>query len=114
MNLSQLAVGSAGIVTSIGGEGALRQHILDMGVIPGQKIEVVKLAPLGDPMELEIRGYSLTMRLADAENIEIEPLPDAASTAGKHPGHRQLTPEEALSKEEAVLEKWEVDDYFDT
>ena len=114
MNLSQLAVGSAGIVTSIGGEGALRQHILDMGVIPGQKIEVVKLAPLGDPMELEIRGYSLTMRLADAENIEIEPLMDAASTAGKHPGHHQLTPEEALSKEEAVLEKWEVDDYLDT
>ena len=74
MNLSQLAVGSTGIVKSIGGEGALRQHILDMGVIPGQQIEVVKLAPLGDPMELEIRGYSLTLRLADAENIAIEPL----------------------------------------
>ena len=81
MNLSQLPVGSAGIVTKIGGEGALRQHILDMGVVPGQQIEVVKLAPLGDPMELEIRGYSLTLRLADAENIDIEPLHTEAANA---------------------------------
>ncbi len=77
MNLSELSAGHSAVVTTVGGEGALRQHILDMGVTPGQMITVVKLAPLGDPMELEIRGYSLTLRLADAEKIEICPLTDA-------------------------------------
>ena len=77
MNLSQLAVGSTGIVKSIGGEGALRQHILDMGVIPGQQIEVVKLAPLGDPMEITVRNYELSVRKADAEMIEVELVEEA-------------------------------------
>ena len=77
MNLSELKAGHSAAVAAIGGEGALRQHILDMGVTPGQKITVVKLAPLGDPMELEIRGYSLTLRLADAEKIEVCPLTEA-------------------------------------
>ena len=80
MTLKELAVGKSGIVRVVGGEGALRQHFLDMGVLPGAKVSVVKLAPLGDPMELRIHGYELTLRLADAEQIKA--LADAAREAG--------------------------------
>ena len=59
------------MITAVGGEGALRQHFLDMGVIPGVEVTLVKYAPMGDPMELRIHGYELTLRLADAEKIEI-------------------------------------------
>ena len=62
------------MITSVGGEGALRQHFLDMGVIPGAEVTVVKFAPMGDPMELQIHGYELTLRLADADQIEIQPI----------------------------------------
>ena len=72
MTLKELSVGSSAIVTTVGGEGALRQHFLDMGVIPGAQVTLVKFAPMGDPMELRIHGYELTLRLADAEKIEIE------------------------------------------
>ncbi|MCR5295251.1 MAG: ferrous iron transport protein B [Lachnospiraceae bacterium] len=74
MNLSTLKPGQSARITEVGGEGALRQHFLDMGVIPGAAVTVIKLAPLGDPMELRIHGYELTLRLADAEKIAIEPL----------------------------------------
>lgn len=73
MTLKDLEAGKSAIVTKVGGEGALRQHFLDMGVIPGAEVKVIKLAPMGDPMELRIRGYELTLRLADAAQIEITP-----------------------------------------
>ncbi|MBR0134605.1 MAG: ferrous iron transport protein A, partial [Clostridia bacterium] len=73
MTLKELSAGSSARILSVGGEGALRQHFLDMGVIPGAEITVIKLAPMGDPMELRIHGYELTLRLADAERITIEP-----------------------------------------
>lgn len=74
MNLRELPVGKSAVIVSVGGEGALRQHFLDMGVIPGAEVSVVKYAPMGDPMELQIHGYELTLRLADAEQIGIEPI----------------------------------------
>ena len=74
MTLRELEIGRSGKVTSVGGQGALRQHFLDMGVIPGAVITVVKYAPMGDPVELMIHGYQLTLRLDDAARIEIEPV----------------------------------------
>lgn len=72
MNLAELKTGRSAVIKKVGGEGALRQHFLDMGVIPGAKVKLEKLAPLGDPMELRIHGYELTLRLNDARLIEIE------------------------------------------
>ncbi len=74
MKLAELKIGKSAKITAVGGEGALRQHFLDMGVIPGAEVTVVKYAPMGDPIELEIHGYELTLRLADAGEIEIEPI----------------------------------------
>lgn len=74
MTLKELKIGKHAAITKIGGEGALRQHFLDMGVIPGAEVTMVKYAPMGDPVELQIHGYELTLRLADAERIEIEPI----------------------------------------
>ena len=74
MTLNDLKPGHSAVIETVGGEGALRQHFLDMGVIPGTEVTVVKLAPMGDPMELRIHGYELTLRLADAEKIEIVPV----------------------------------------
>jgi len=71
MTLDELKQGQSAIITSVGGEGSLRQHFLDMGLIPTTKVKLVKFAPLGDPMELLVRGYNLSLRLADAANIEI-------------------------------------------
>ena len=73
MTLKNLELGSTAVITAVGGEGSLRQHFLDMGVIPGAEITLIKYAPMGDPMELRIHGYELTLRLADAEKIEIRP-----------------------------------------
>lgn len=74
MTLKELEIGKLAVVTKTGGEGSLRQHFLDMGVIPGAEITVVKYAPMGDPMELHVQGYELTLRLADAEKILVEPI----------------------------------------
>lgn len=74
MKLNDLNIGRTAVICSVGGEGALRQHFLDMGVIPGTEVKVVKLAPMGDPMELQIHGYALTIRIDDAKKIEIVPL----------------------------------------
>ncbi len=71
MTLNELKIGESGRIDTVGGAGALRQHFLDMGVIPGAEITLVKLAPMGDPMELRIHGYELTLRLDDAEKISI-------------------------------------------
>lgn len=74
MTLKELTVGKTAVITKTGGEGSLRQHFLDMGVIPGAEITLVKFAPMGDPAEFQIQGYELTLRLADAEKIQVEPL----------------------------------------
>ena len=76
MTLKELPVGKSAVITTVGGEGALRQHFLDMGVIPGNEVACVRLAPLGDPMELRIYGYELTLRLDDAAKIEITDVKD--------------------------------------
>ena len=73
MTLRELEIGRTAVVTAVGGSGALRQHFLDMGVIPGTEVTVVKYAPMGDPMELMLHGYQLTLRLADAAQIDVDP-----------------------------------------
>lgn len=72
MKLSQLVPGKCGIIKTVGGEDALRHHLLDMGLTPGTKILLRKIAPLGDPLELNLRGYELTLRKDDAEKITLE------------------------------------------
>ena len=71
LTLRDLEIGKTATVISVGGEGALRQHFLDMGVIPEADVTMIKYAPMGDPVELRIHGYELTLRLADAEKIVI-------------------------------------------
>ncbi|MBQ3106055.1 MAG: ferrous iron transport protein B [Eggerthellaceae bacterium] len=72
ITLKDLAIGESATVTAVGGEGSLRQHFLDMGIIPGTKITLVKYAPMGDPMEFQVRGYQLTLRMADAAKIAVK------------------------------------------
>ncbi len=94
MKLSDLKIGQTARVETVGGEGALRQHFLDMGLIPGTAVTLVKLAPMGDPMELRIRGYELTMRVADAERIDVKAVEDSSieqkdekeRKSSEHPG----------------------------
>ena len=74
MTLKELEIGKSAVIKNVGSEGALRQHFLDMGMIPGAEVTVVKLAPMGDPMELQIHGYELTLRLVEAAQIEIEEI----------------------------------------
>ena len=88
MKLNELKAGQSARIETVGGEGALRQHFLDMGVIPGAEITLVKLAPMGDPMELRIHGYELTLRLADAAKIEISPIDEAAAHPFSGGGHK--------------------------
>ena len=85
MTLDKIKVGGVAVVTAVGGEGSLRHHFLDMGVIPGAEVMVVKLAPMGDPMELKIHGYELTLRLADAAQIEVTEI----ETANQQPQKKQ-------------------------
>ena len=77
MTLKELQIGKSAVVNTVGGSGALRQHFLDMGLIPGAEVTLVKLAPMGDPMELRIHGYELTLRLDDAAQIGITPTEKA-------------------------------------
>ena len=74
MKLSEIKTGQTVRITEVGGEGALRQHFLDMGVIPGAEVTLMKLAPMGDPMEFRIHGYELTLRVADAADITVEEI----------------------------------------
>lgn len=74
MTLKELEIGKSAVIETVGGSGELRQHFLDMGMIPGAEVTVVKLAPMGDPMELQVHGYELTLRLAEADQIEIAPI----------------------------------------
>ena len=73
MTLKELKIGESAVIDAVGGAGALRQHFLDMGLIPGEKVTLVKFAPMGDPMELQIHGYELTLRLDDAAQITVTP-----------------------------------------
>lgn len=73
MTLGELPVGRAAVIKNVGGEGALRCRFLDMGLIPRTRVEVRKVAPMGDPIEIRIRGYELTIRKEDAEKIEVVP-----------------------------------------
>ena len=72
MTLDKLPVGKNAVITAVGGEGALRLRLLDMGIIPKTGVRVRKVAPMGDPLEIEIRGYELTLRLEDAAKITVE------------------------------------------
>ena len=87
MTLNDLEIGSSGIITAVGGEGSLRQHFLDMGVIPGAEVTLIKYAPMGDPMELRIHGYELTLRRADGEKVDSPPSPPETPP----PHQRRLT-----------------------
>lgn len=92
MTLKELMPGQSARITGVGGEGALRQHFLDMGVLPGTEVTMMKLAPLGDPMEMRIHGYELTLRLAEADQIQItlidraEESPRSRKKVAEHPG----------------------------
>lgn len=73
MTLDKLSIGQHGMIQKVNGEGPLRCRLLDMGLIPGTKVMVRKVAPMGDPIEIHIRGYELTIRIEDAQKIEVEP-----------------------------------------
>lgn len=83
MTLDELQVGKSAVLQNVGGEGALRQHFLDMGLIPGEKVTLMRFAPLGDPMELMVQGYELTLRKEDAKNIEVTDVQKAALPSKK-------------------------------
>ncbi len=72
MTIADLKIGQSGIITSVGGEGALRLRFLDMGLIPGTQVQLQKVAPMGDPIQIRVRGYELTIRQADARMIGLQ------------------------------------------
>ena len=96
--LKDIRIGEKAIVTKVNGEGALRQHLLDMGVIPGVEVTVVKYAPMGDPIEIMIHGYELTLRLEDAMQIETEPVEAAAETEKPEIRNHRKTPHPGLGE----------------
>ena len=87
MNLREVKVGQSAKIVKVHGEGPVRRRIMDMGITRGQTVHVVKVAPLGDPMEITVRNYELSVRKADCEMIEVELLEDEADP--------EQTPEEA-------------------
>lgn len=91
MTLKELPAGKTATVQTVGGEGALRQHFLDMGLIPGADVTMVKFAPMGDPLEVRIHGYELTLRLADAEKIKIVRVRDAAPESRRRVGEKPIS-----------------------
>ena len=72
MTLDKLHPGEGGIITAVGGEGDLRLRLLDMGLIPKTRVKIERIAPMGDPIQLQLRGYSLTLRLEDASHVEVD------------------------------------------
>lgn len=97
MTLKELKLGQSASILAVGGEGALRQHFLDMGLIPGAEVTLVKYAPMGDPMELRVYGYELTLRLEDAGKIEVEAVeePEVRQDA---PRQRRMIPHPGLGE----------------
>lgn len=98
MTLKDIKTGHSAVVTKVGGNGSLRQHFLDMGIIPGENVTVEKYAPMGDPMQIKVHGYELTLRLDDAKNIEVSPCKKSddkpaekkASVKKKHSKNREI------------------------
>ncbi|MDY4831204.1 MAG: ferrous iron transport protein B [Treponema sp.] len=94
LKLSDLKVGESAVIQNVGGQGELRQHFLDMGIIPGAEVTLVKFAPMGDPMELQVHGYELTLRLSEAEKIQIQRITERSNkheriqkiNTSNHPG----------------------------
>ena len=94
LKLSELKTGESAVIQNVGGQGELRQHFLDMGIIPGAKVTLVKFAPMGDPMELQVHGYELTLRLSEAEKIQIQRITERSNkheriqkiNTSNHPG----------------------------
>ena len=82
MKLNELKAGQSAVVESVGGKGALRQHLLDMGMIPGSRVKMLGAAPMGDPVEILVHSYSLSLRLSEAGLVKLVPL-DASSPAGE-------------------------------
>ena len=72
MTLNELKIGAAAVITAVGGDGALRCRLLDMGIIPKTRVTLQKVAPMGDPIEIRVHGYELTLRVEEAEKIEVE------------------------------------------
>ena len=72
MTLNELKIGTTAVITAVGGDGALRCRLLDMGIIPKTRVTLQKVAPMGDPIEIRVRGYELTLRVEEAETIEVE------------------------------------------
>ena len=99
MTIRDLKVGQSARIEKVGGEGSLRQHFLDMGVIPGAVVTLVKLAPMGDPMELRLHGYELTLRLADAEQIQVTALDTAGEENRSRRGERRRAEHPGLGEE---------------
>ena len=102
MNLRELRPGQSGTVIAVGGAGALRQHLLDMGVIPGMELTVVKYAPMGDPVEIMVSGYELTLRLADAEKITVDRVHSAAAAASEGGEYEKDRPHPGFGEEDEV------------
>ena len=94
LKLSELKTGESAVIQNVGGQGELRQHFLDMGIIPGAEVTLVKFAPMGDPMELQVHGYELTLRLAEADKIQIQRITERSNkheriqkiNTSNHPG----------------------------
>ncbi len=97
MTLKDIEIGKSAAILTVGGEGALRQHFLDMGLIPGCKVQMIKHAPMGDPMEIRIHSYELTLRLADAEKILVEELKEEKETPS--PERKEAIPHPGLGEE---------------
>lgn len=89
MTLKDLNIGASAVISDVGGEGALRQHFLDMGLIPGAEVTLVKFAPMGDPIELTLHGYNLTLRLADAEKITVQKSPLRSTEPKTTPAYKK-------------------------
>ena len=97
ITLKELKIGKTATVISVGGEGALRQHFLDMGLIPGVKVTMVKHAPMGDPIELRLHGYELTLRKDDAAKITVHHVTDTDGT-GKHANYERAVAHPGLGE----------------
>ena len=96
MTLKDLPIGKTATVTAVGGEGALRKHFLDMGIIPMADVTMVKYAPMGDPVEVRIHSYELTLRLADADKIQIDNIREMKTP--QHNNHVKTIPHPGLGE----------------
>lgn len=97
ITLNDLEIGGSAVIREVGGEGALRQHFLDMGVIPGTEVKAVKLAPMGDPLEIQIHGYELTIRIEDAKKIKIDPIEKMHEEEQEFSANRKSAPNKKIA-----------------